>query len=63
MARAYCIKKRMVKNDVVTYILLNDGHSEVLEYSENNKVIGEKFVEVLNSNTDNGCSYELIPIG
>lgn len=63
MARAYCIKKRMVINGVTTYILLNDGHSEVLEYSENNKSIGEKFVEVLNANTDNGCSYELIQIG
>jgi Mg-chelatase subunit ChlD len=60
----YLIKKKMTDNNgKVTYVLLTDGQSEILEFREKDKDKAEKMVEVLNANTDNGCEYELIKTG
>ena len=57
----YVIKKTMVKDDKKTHVFMTDGASEVLELKE--KEIADKLCEVMNANTDSGCSYEVITIG
>jgi hypothetical protein len=42
------------------HVLMTDNHSEILELSHKN--IADKMAEVMNANTDNGCSYEVIEI-
>ena len=60
----YLIKKKMTDNNSkVTYVLLTDGQSEILEFREKDKDKAEKMVEVLNANTDSGWVYELIKTG
>ena len=57
----YCIKKTMVDNKgKKTYVLLNNGLSEILEFRERSEA--EKLVEVLNINSDSGWVYEVIPV-
>jgi len=58
----YAIKKTMINaNGKKIYILLTNGHSEILETK--NKNIVDKMVVVLNENSDSGCKYEVITIG
>lgn len=60
----YLIKKKMTDdNGKVTYVLLTDGQSEILEFREKDKDKAEKMVEVLNANSDSGWNYELIKTG
>jgi hypothetical protein len=44
-----------------THVLLTNGYSEILEYES--MVEAEKFVVLLNSNSDSGWTYEVITIG
>ena len=58
----YAIKKTMINaNGKKIYILLTNGHSEILETK--NKNIVDKMVVVVNENSDSGCKYEVITIG
>lgn len=57
----YVIKKILYLNNKKTHVFMTNGQSEVLEITHKN--IADKMVEVLNSNTDNGCVYEVVTIG
>ena len=61
MKEVYAIKKTMTNTKgVKTHVLMNDGYSQVLElnsYSE-----AEKFVGVLNENSDSGWDYGVVTI-
>ena len=55
----YMIKKTLFnQSDKVMHVFMTDGTSQVLEIKDFNTA--EKFVEVMNQNTDSGCIYELI---
>ena len=56
----YVIKKTLYHHGRPKHIFVTDGSSEVLEIPHKN--IADKMTEVFNDNTDNGCSYEVIPI-
>jgi hypothetical protein len=56
----YVIKKTMIKDGRKTHVFLTDGVSEVLEMKHKN--VADKMCEVMNANTDSGCSYEVITI-
>ena len=56
----YVIKKEMIKDGRKTYVFMTDGASEVLEMTHKN--VADKMCEVMNANTDSGCSYEVITI-
>jgi hypothetical protein len=55
--KVYNIRKRLANGDEVN---MTDSHSEVLELKQLN--IAQAMVDVLNANTDSGCSYRVIPI-
>lgn len=55
----YVIKKTFIKENKKRYVFLTNGHSEILEVSEDE---ANKLVDVLNENSDNGCEYEVLPI-
>ncbi len=57
----YVIKKTLIKDGKKTHVFMTDGASEVLEMKHKN--VADKMCEVLNVNTDSGCSYEVITIG
>jgi len=61
MAIRYCIKKVMEFNGKPQHVLLIDGGDEVLEFKDKDKA--DELVKVLNSNTDSGWTYEVIPVG
>jgi hypothetical protein len=57
----YLIRKtieRVGKNK--QHVLMTNGHSEILEIQHEN--IATKLVEVMNENSDDNCSYELVPV-
>jgi hypothetical protein len=54
--KVYNIRKRLANGHEV---MMTDGHSEVLEIKQIN--VAQKMVDVLNANTDSGCSYRVIP--
>ena len=57
----YALKKTMVDmKGKKIHVLMTDNYSEILELSHKN--IADKMAEVMNANTDNGCSYEVIEI-
>jgi hypothetical protein len=57
----YVIKKTLInKNGKKNHVFLTNGYSEVLEIPQVN--VANKLVEVMNENSDNGCSYEVLPI-
>lgn len=60
MAVIYCIKKIMERDGKPQHVLLIDG-DEVLEFRDKEKA--NKLAKVLNSNTDSGWVYEVIPVG
>lgn len=55
----YVIKKSFIKDNRKQHVFLTDGHSEVLEVSEDE---ANKLVDVLNENSDSGCVYEALSI-
>lgn len=57
----YVIKKTMTKNGKKTHVFLTNGYSEVLEMTQEN--VANKLAEVMNENSDNGCVYEVLPVG
>jgi len=57
----YVIKKTLVKDGKKAHVFITDGASEVLEMKHKN--VADKMCEVMNANTDSGCSYEVITIG
>jgi len=57
----YIIKKTLTKNGKKTHVFLTNGHSEVLEMTQEN--VANKLAEVMNENSDSGCSYEVLTIG
>jgi hypothetical protein len=60
--KQYLIKKKMTNQmGQVQHVLLTDGASEIWELTDKEKA--QEIVEVLNANTDSGCSYELIQTG
>jgi hypothetical protein len=60
--KSYQIKKKMVdQHGKVVYLLLTDGHSEVLEYRDKEKA--EAFVKIMNENSDSGWEYTVVPVG
>lgn len=61
MSELYIIKKTLIKDGKKIHVFVTDSHSEVLEIKHRN--IAEKFCEVMNVNSDSGCSYEVIPVG
>jgi hypothetical protein len=61
MGELYIIKKTLIKDGKKSHVFVTDGYSEVLEIKHRN--IAEKFCEVMNDNSDSGCSYEVIPVG
>jgi len=57
----YMIKKTLFKkSDKVMHVFMTDGTSQVLEIKDFS--VAEKFVEVMNQNTDSGCIYEIITV-
>jgi len=57
----FLIKKRMEnKNGKVHYVLLTNGHSEILEIPHEN--VANKLCDVMNENSDSGHSYEVIDV-
>lgn len=58
----FLIKKKMVDNKTgkITHVLLNNGHSEILEIPHEN--VANKLCEVMNENSDSGHSYEVIDV-
>jgi len=56
----YVIKKTLNKNGKKSHVFVTNGYSEVLEIKHLN--IANKFAEVMNENSDNGCFYEVLPI-
>jgi hypothetical protein len=58
---SYVIKKTLVKDGKKSHVFMTDGASEVLEMKHKN--VADKMCEVMNANTDSGCSYEVITIG
>jgi len=61
MKIAYAIKKNMISNGKPVHVLLNDSHSQVLEFKDEKKA--DEYVEVLNANSDSNWTYEKITIG
>lgn len=60
----YLIKKKMVnEHGKVLHILLTNGASEILEFTEKDKERAQKMVDVMNENSDSGWEYELIKTG
>ena len=55
--KVYNIRKKLANGNEV---LLTDGHSEVLEMKHIN--VAQKMVDVLNDNTDSGCTYRVLPV-
>jgi hypothetical protein len=59
---SYVIKKTMINPyGRKTHVFMTDGSSEVLEMKHKN--VADKMCEVMNANTDSGCSYKVITIG
>ena len=58
----YLIKKKMVNEQTgkTSYVLLTNGHSEILEISNKNEA--DKLCEVMNVNSDSGHTYEVIGV-
>ena len=58
----FLIKKKMVNNKTgnITHVLLNNGHSEILEIPHEN--VANKLCEEMNENSDSGHSYEVINV-
>ena len=56
----YVIKKTLNKNGKKSHVFLTNGYSEVLEIKQEN--VAKKLAEVMNENSDSGCSYEVLPI-
>ena len=60
----YLINKKMTnEHGKKINVLLVDGLSEILEFSEKDKGAAEELVTVMNANTDSGWTYELMEIG
>lgn len=59
--QVFVIKKTLVNNGKKSHVFMTDGGSEVLEMPYRN--IADKMAEVMNANTDSGCSYKVIAIG
>lgn len=61
METSYIIKKIMANaKGKKTHVLLVDSHSEILEISSKSEA--EKFVNILNENSDSGWMYEMIEV-
>jgi archaellum biogenesis ATPase FlaH len=61
METSYIIKKIMANaKGKKTHVLLVDSHSEILEIDS--KLEAEKFVNILNENSDSGWIYEMIEV-
>jgi len=56
----YLIKKTIESKGKKIYVLMTNGYSEILEIPQENLI--NKLVEVLNENSDSGCSYEVISV-
>lgn len=57
----YMIKKTLLnKGDKVMHVFMTDGNSQVLEMKDFKTA--DKFVEIMNQNTDSGCIYEIITV-
>jgi|SaaInlV_100m_DNA_3_1039692.scaffolds.fasta_scaffold281491_1 hypothetical protein len=56
----YVIKKTLIKSGKKSHVFLTNGYSEVLEIPQVN--VANKLAEVMNENSDNGCSYEVLSI-
>ena len=57
----YMIKKTLLNNgDKVMHVFMTDGNSQVLEMKDFKTA--DKFVEIMNQNTDSGCIYEIITV-
>ena len=61
MKEVYAIKKIMTSpQGGKTFVLMTNGHSEILEM--NDLDMTEQFVKVLNENSDSGWTYEIVKI-
>lgn len=57
----YLIKKTIRREgQTPQYVLMTNGHSEILEIADKNEVYD--LVEVMNENSDSNCSYEVINV-
>lgn len=61
MKKSYAIKKNMVTNGKSMHVLLNDGHSQILEFKSEKEA--DELVEILNANSDSNWVYEKVIIG
>ena len=53
----YKILKRMVLEDQELFVLMNDGHGEILYFDTEEEA--QAMVNILNANTDSGWKYEI----
>lgn len=57
----FLIKKTIRREGQTTqFVLMTNGHSEILEIVDKNEVYD--LVEVMNENSDSNCSYEVINV-
>lgn len=53
--KCYLIQKTILEKGITVYI--NDSLGETVEFTQHHEAI--KFCEILNSNSDNNCKYEI----
>jgi hypothetical protein len=56
----FLIKKKIIRQEKVSYVLLTNGHSEILEI--NDEVEANNLCDLMNENSDEFSSYAVIGI-